>query len=1228
LANDSLDFVQRGKVSIVRRQYAEAVKICRLGLLAHPTLLEGRLVLGMALTALQRWDEVLAEMRVALEVDGTSALAWLLKGEALVGKGDYAQAEQSLKRAKELDPSNTKADQLLAEIQVARAAGFEGIPAEPTDTKVYPAKAGDDSKLQALAAPLTADGTMPGHTGERELPEAEYGDDATEVDPDPSDQIPISAGALRTARQKKVTPARALRPKLSDLIDEGEEVSTDTFVPPRGGLEASYEPPAHDDYAERARPRAPSLGEEPSMPGFTGKTPLERMGQGNDPHRSAAGGISVKHAPAVEFDTSEPSIELSGVDLIPTTGESHEFDLSDQPPVGDEDEESQTDRRAKRRPHANEDEVGTRPETPDPRKRISGIRTPEPLPPPPRGPNSHEAPTSETANPPWQTPGVVRVPLPRTAPSPTIDLNVWGKIRYALVGDRPGSFLALLATAFVAVVAIGVVTGLLVREWRMRGRVAKRYELARQKLASGNYPGFEAAEVLYRQILAERDDPKARSLRARTLAQMAFEFGDGREAAERAVAALGDKDASPEANAARIYLALARGELDKAANQATALRRKQADGVTSYLVGRAELLLERSEAAAEALRAAADQMPRDPLTLHALGLAEAAAHREDKALDAYRKALEANANHIATIVDRALLAVRRQPRAGHEAEREAARGALEGVVAKLQGDSSPAQLARAHLGLGELAIQRGDLDGARRELSEASARRRDDPLLSEELAAALASAFDLEQAEKEALKAKAMIVGSPRLQPKLVLADVALKRGRWSEVLKTLEDAGATRLDALLLRAEANLQLGRRDAARFDVDQAEKLAPDSTAPRVIQARIDVVEGKAERAQRDLERIERVAKLPETAEALGEAFAGQRMRESAKFYYREAIRRDRLMVFAHLQLARLLHATGKLDEARQALDELLKLDPAYVPAQRERALTAFDAGDATAARDELDALVTRDPSPETLFLAARAHLALGDTDGAEQLLGKADPQAVPAIAEELQDLQARIFLAEHRPMDAAPLLRKLLSTATRGETPGLLMMAYLDNDQPDRAASVRLATPFRLRGAPEVLTARARLAIERGRDVTAEALSTEAITRLNRPGANQWIKAEALTVLGRSLWEQGTFRPALRTLKQATTIDPRSARAFYYYGLVLDEVRNKADARAAMETAVKNDPKLADALYYLGRLRAESGDPTSRDAFQKYLEVAPKGIYADEAQRALAGGKARKRRRFR
>ena len=253
MANDSLDFVQRGKVSIVRRQYAEAVKICRLGLLGQPSLLEGRLVLGMALTALGRWDEVLAEMRVALETDPNAALAWLLKGEALVGKGDYQQAEQTLKRAKELDPSNTKADQLLAEIATARAAGFEGLPAEPTDTKVYPARVsgGTDPELGNVVQP------MPMDRGQLV-------------------QVPDSRGRRRRVRRRRDRgrsrsvgprqPRQEARPDkpASVLVDFGEsedtvedsQVGTETFLKPSGSAPRLELRRAGDRRLRRARAAA------------------------------------------------------------------------------------------------------------------------------------------------------------------------------------------------------------------------------------------------------------------------------------------------------------------------------------------------------------------------------------------------------------------------------------------------------------------------------------------------------------------------------------------------------------------------------------------------------------------------------------------------------------------------------------------------------------------------------------------------------------------------------------------------------------------------------------------------------------------------------------------------------------------------------------------------------------------------------------------------------------
>src|SRR5689334_10052401 len=144
--NPAQEFVQRAKGLIGKRQHQEAVKVCRLGLLSHPTLVEGRILLGTALLELGRYDEVLAEMRVAIDLAGESAQAHLLKGEAFLRKGDLKQAEASLLEARKLDPHNDRIAQLIAEV---RRGGLKKVPlpADSPDfanvggveTRVYPA---------------------------------------------------------------------------------------------------------------------------------------------------------------------------------------------------------------------------------------------------------------------------------------------------------------------------------------------------------------------------------------------------------------------------------------------------------------------------------------------------------------------------------------------------------------------------------------------------------------------------------------------------------------------------------------------------------------------------------------------------------------------------------------------------------------------------------------------------------------------------------------------------------------------------------------------------------------------------------------------------------------------------------------------------------------------------------------------------------------------------------
>lgn len=1264
MANDSLDFVQRGKVSIVRRQYAEAVKICRLGLLGQPSLLEGRLVLGMALTALGRWDEVLAEMRVALETDANSALAWLLKGEALVGKGDYVQAEATLKRAKELDPSNTKADQLLAEIATARAAGFEGLPAEPTDTKVYPARqtGNTDPELGNVVKPMPMDRGQLVTVDESEdvTVDVPPPDDATEVDPDPSNRNKLNG-------DKSADKPASVLVDFGDGEDtvEDSQIGTETFVKPheRRREESSYEGPANDDYAEHPRPRILS----PTGPTLAGKKAAGSFDTDEPSEDSTMTPAEVMRAkrPVLgpvrravdDLPRDEPSIVLDSGDIMVDPSREG-FPRGFAPTFDIEDGEDELTRQ--RRQKQVDETAGTAPDAPEPvLQRAKPVRPFDPLPRPPSSFPRHpaDAPTETREPEGWrptgaipatngagrpaslygdghghvgpygangeEMPGVVRVPVPPKKP-PRTTLFVRGE-PLPWFGDRPRRSIALLFTALIAVVAVGVATGLLVREWRMRVRVAKRFELAKQKLASGNYTGFQTAALFYQQILAERDDPEARAMRARVLAQMSFEFGDPPQAAEKAVAALNDNEAIPcadkrpgclDAAQARVYLAMATGELDRATRLATLLRRKFPDAASSYLFGRAELLLERPESAVEALRAAAEADPRNPLVMHGLGLAEAAAHNDDRAFAAYRHALADNANHIATIIDRALLQVRRG------IDRAAARGALEGVVVKLNGDASYGQLARAFLGLAELELGRGDVAAARRDLGSAAAKRPEgDALLSEELAQAFADAYELDAAEREARRAIAAASG--RMAPRLTLAEVALKRAQPQKALDVITEVGTSRPEALVMRAMAYLMLGRKESARIDVRSALALQPDLVAAKVAQARIDIADGHPERALRTLDAIERGPnKTADVSVALGLVYLQDKTldRTRARDYFGEALKRDPLDLEARLMLARLEHDAGNFPGALDRLNQVLQTNADYAPAMREKALVELDAGDFQAAREDFDSLLTNEENVDldTLMNAARACILVHDGAAARERIGRAQKLAAAAGAqEELTDLLARALLVEHKAADAVTLLRKIITTATRGETPALMIEAYLDLDQPERALEMLHISPPRARSSgTEIVVARARLAVERGRDSVAEGFAQEALTRMRGPRPPRALKAEAYTILGRSQYEQGEYRPAIRALHQATALDARAARAWLYLGQVNDDLKRPAEARTALEAAVKADPLLPDAWYYLGRARAQAGEATARDAYQKYLDVAPRGVYAAEVREAL------------
>ncbi|MBA2541815.1 MAG: hypothetical protein H0V17_19380, partial [Deltaproteobacteria bacterium] len=239
------DFVTRGQALVNSGQYQEAVKVCRLGLLGRPTTVEGRVVLGQALLALKRYDEVLAEMRVALELDHGSFLAQLLKGEALLRKGDPHASIEVLRKLRAQAPNDPAVDGLLqeCELSLGRPATSASHPSVGYVGK-DPNKVGDNT---------------------RHYPNHAFGGDADEETTggsfDQPTAIAAPSGKKRSSPKSAAVPNVTPSPRALAIGDKSGTVEVD---PELDGIELDGD----DDFGDIASP--PSSRRAPAA------APLER----------------------------------------------------------------------------------------------------------------------------------------------------------------------------------------------------------------------------------------------------------------------------------------------------------------------------------------------------------------------------------------------------------------------------------------------------------------------------------------------------------------------------------------------------------------------------------------------------------------------------------------------------------------------------------------------------------------------------------------------------------------------------------------------------------------------------------------------------------------------------------------------------------------------------------------------------------------------------------------
>ena len=851
-----LEFVQRGKALIGKKEYQEAVKACRLGLLAHPSDVEGRLVLGLALMSLHRHEEVLAEMRVALELDPRHPLAHCLKGEALLRKGDLRQAEDVLLTAQELDPDNLKVRGLLREVAGhGEASTPYDAGARDNATRAYPHAAdvargfGGATTLDDRDAPTERDSTVP---------------DGTEPDTGVFDDYDIPSEVTRSVdtrtlqRQARRTTAGGgtARPVYAAEEPAGElDDSTRAHRPSARRNSFADSPSSMDVTRDGARDldddTAPPPAPEPAAPrrvSASGTIVLDPEEEGVEIAGTNAGVSS--RQPSVSM------IELASHDVEEV--DDSRASIRARPSAHEFDEHGPTFQRARhetpRRPDAQQAMEFQRSGTAEP---IRAAVTSQPVPTPATSdsgadlaPLPTSKPVSAPVSSPARRPSSARAQpgAPSRAPTSAARPSRPGWIRYAVI-----------AVIAVLVVVGGVAAGLYYREHRLQQKVNELVQIAEAEAERQTFRGYLQAESFLRAILEKRDSREIQARLARVRAANAFEHGDPPEEAQPLVDALADTNL-PDVVLAEAYLDLARADAEGALRSARdAVSRLPADAEAHYVLGRALLMGGDVPAAIEALGKSITLEPL-PLAHVALAMAEATAGRSGKALSEVEAALAMVPRHPTATIERARIVARG---GGTEGTANAATAgqlelALEDIITaptSLTDDDRTLVVSRAEKGwaslaLAELRLARGDDKAATDALVNArSFRPVRDPRFHAAIAEALLDAGELDAAREEAESALEMWKDDSA--PRVWLARVALAEGNPKLALEELDRAGAAgaRPQALAVRGQAKLDLGDVEGAASDLDEALGKMPDSRDLVLARARVDLLRGDFDGAVR-------------------------------------------------------------------------------------------------------------------------------------------------------------------------------------------------------------------------------------------------------------------------------------------------------------------------------------------------------------------------------------------
>ncbi|HEX5062138.1 MAG TPA: tetratricopeptide repeat protein [Kofleriaceae bacterium] len=868
-------------------------------------------MLGQALLALKRYDEVLAEMRVALELDHSSIQSQILKAEALLRKGDVAPAIEVLHKARQAAPGDPRVLQLLGEAENGSAhrpsvthpsVGFIGAG----DTKHYPGhSSGDDapepeglytrptsmqspggarrsSKKRAVGAP---DPTPPpgvfdagDRTGTVEVdPELEGVEVEDDIDFDdlaapPKAAKPGKIGGERGAVvSSRVNPARptakagdgekgtAIGKKSAkqgfDFDDDADEDLGETRSP--------FDKPGARVPGPRSEvrnavampsgviggPPAPFASQRPK--GKTVPPPRSKPASAQPPMTMTARGVGSMPPAAPLPPAPQPPIAAA----LPTMAAAPGPSPFSVPAVS-----------------ANRPTMAVAPPPPPPLHQENLFSEGMPAPswasatvgpamdPRALDPRAIAAANEPTARPSELDPRILALMSGQPEPNPAMALDQMSVVGPGKAGPKTGmrkarsrAQVAIWVVVGVVLIGGGVFAGIQIRAMRLAKQIVAARQRATDLAKDDTWKGWRDARESLADIVGASATLGNRAALARTRALVAYEFGDGIVDAKADVDALAGQGGL-DGTLATAYLALAMDDA-KAAKAAAdaALSASADDAAAHYVAGQAALLAGDPKTAITQLKAATDKEMR-PLYGVGLARAYAAAYSWDEALATLDKVFAITADHPAAVIARGdILAASGRIFPGSAMANEV-RAQLDRVVTQgkrplteQQHGVSPAQVAFGHVALALINYMRNDQKAARNDLKTAAAINLDDVRFAEDFTDALYAVGDLSIARNAADKSLKDYPASKR--SRIALARILLAQGKAADAVEIISKQADVMMlpDALAVRGQAQLAAGDPASAAADFDAALKKVPNHEPASIGRTWVELSTGEVDAA---------------------------------------------------------------------------------------------------------------------------------------------------------------------------------------------------------------------------------------------------------------------------------------------------------------------------------------------------------------------------------------------